>query len=113
MSPPRHSALRCSCTVARGRARKSRVNASSLLFRHQRKRPYRATGGHGIRDEAGGNAATAPGQHRHVLLALMGISDGWCIDARSRLELPQLLSVIAIERDHFAGELAGKQQSAV
>src|SRR5262249_11518635 len=51
-------------------------------------------------------------QHRDVLLAVVGIGDGLRVDAGAGLELPDLLAVLDVERDEFAGLLTGEQQPA-
>src|SRR5258706_8648105 len=85
----------------------------SRLLRHQRERPHHAAGGHTVGDKAPRDTAAAARQHGYVLLAFVRVSDWRRIDRRAGLELPQLLAVVLVERDDFAGELAGEQQAAV
>src|SRR6266545_1927018 len=51
-------------------------------------------------------------QHRDVLLAVVAVGDGLRVDAGAGLELPDLLAVLDVERDEFAGLLAGEQEAA-
>src|SRR6266704_5603863 len=51
-------------------------------------------------------------QHGDVLAAIVGVSDRLGIDSGAGLELPHDPARILVDRDEFAGQLAGEHQSA-
>src|SRR5438067_2429888 len=54
--------------------------------------------------------AADAGKDGHVLPAVVSERDRLGVDARAGLELPELFAVLDIERDEFAGLLAGEQE---
>src|SRR6267143_553192 len=68
------------------------------LIRHQRKGPHRAAGGHAVGHQPAGDAAAPPGEHGHVLPALVRVGDRRRVDRRAGLELPQRPAVVLVER---------------
>src|SRR4029077_6503491 len=57
-------------------------------------------------------SSTYAGQHRNVLLSVVREGDWLSVDARSRLDLPQRLAGVGVDRDEFACFLAREQQAA-
>src|SRR5690242_299340 len=69
---------------------------------HQREGPYRAASRDFLPDDARDDTAAQAGDNSYVLHAFVRVRNRRGIDARARLELPECLPGILIERDELA-----------
>src|SRR5499427_10790077 len=97
--------------MASGADTLNKIESSPPLLRQEREGPDRSALRHLVLELLARDVPVEPadpGQHRHVLPALVRVSDRHGVDARSSLELPDDLAGIGIDPNELAGFLTGE-----